>query len=290
MVTTGLSTIRRYTKDDYINWGNNIYIEKKFVEKSCPIHWHDHYEIEYIVSGSGKQILNGVEYPLSEGMIHFLTPTDFHEIIVGSKLEIIKFNFREENVDSFILSTLIGLCGNTSIIFSGEEKKTIESLIDMCLKHTEIYKDSAYLSHMIKKLLECILLDIIEHLGETEHRVENSVSENNIQKVLLYIHNHFKEPLELSTVAAAVHYSPQYLSKLFHRTMGITFKEYVTNLRMNYASQLLINTQMEIVEISREAGFGTRQNFTKEFKRFYSYSPSEYRLKNKNLTDKAPAI
>ncbi len=288
-MTTELSAIRRYTKEDYINWENNIYIEKKFVEKSCPIHWHDHYEIEYIVSGSGKQVLNGIEYPLSAGMIHFLTPTDFHEIIVDSKLEIIKFNFREENVDSFILSTLIGLCGNTSINFQGEEKKTIESLIEMSLKHTGLYKDSAYFSHMIKKLLECILLDIIEHLGASEHRIENSVSENNIQKVLLYIHKHFKEPLELGTAADMVHYTPQHLSKLFHRTMGITFKEYITNLRMNYASQLILNTQMEIVEISRESGFGTRQNFTKEFKRFYLCSPSEYRTKNKKLKEKTSA-
>lgn len=281
---TGLSSIRRYTKEDYINWENNIYIEKKFLEKSCPIHWHDHYEIEYIVSGSGKQVLNGIEYPLFAGMLHFVTPTDFHEIIVDSKLEIIKFNFREENVDSFILSTLIGLSGNTAVKFFGDKKNAMESLIEMSLKHAELYEDSAYFSYMIKKLLECILLDVIDHLATSEHRTQNSVSENNIQKVLLYIHNHFKEPIELGETADMVHYTPQHLSKLFHRNMGITFKEYITNLRMNYASQLLLNTQMEIAEISREAGFGTRQNFTKEFKRFYLCSPSEYRIKNKKTS------
>lgn len=289
-MTTGISTIRRYTKEDYANWENNIYIEKKFVEKDCPIHWHDHYEIEYIVSGSGKQILNGIEYQLSAGRIHFLTPTDFHEIIVDKKLEIIKFNFREENVDSFILSTLIGLCGNTSLNFSGEEKTSIEALIDVSLNHAEIYKDSAYFSHIMKKLLECILLDIIEHLGKAEQHFENSLSGSNIQKVLLYIHKHFKEQLELGAVADVVHYSPQHLSKLFHRIMGITFKEYITNLRMNYASQLLLNTELEIVEISMEAGFGTRQNFTKEFKRFYLCSPSEYRIKNKKIANRTSAF
>ncbi len=283
-MTTGFSTIRRYTKDDYINWGNNIFVERKFVEKNCPIHWHDHYEIEYIVSGSGKQVLNGIEYPICSGSLHFLTPTDFHELIIDTKLEIIKFNFKEENVDSFILSTLIGLCGNTSINFSGEEKKIMEALLEISLKHTEIYKNSAYFSHMIKKLLECIMLDIIERLGVSEHRKGNSAIGNNIQKVLLYIHQHFKESLELGDVAEIVHYSPQHLSKLFHHTMGITFKDYITNLRMNYASQLILNTQMEIAEISSEAGFGTRQNFTKEFKKFYLCSPSEYRAKNKKTS------
>ncbi len=279
-----LSSIRRYTKGDYINWEKDIFIEKKLVEKNCPIHWHDHYEIEYIVKGNGKQVLNGVEYPLSEGMLHFLTPTDFHELVVNEPLEIIKFNFREDNVEPFILSTLIGLCGNTSMTFSGEEKKVLETLLNMSLEHTKLFKNSAYYPHMIKKLLECILLNSIEHLGNLGTRHENGTSGGNIQKVLIYIHQHFKEPLELKKISAVVHYSPQHLSKLFHKTMGITFKEYVTNLRMNYASELLLNTQMEVAEISGEAGFGTRQNFTKEFKQFYSCSPSEYRQKNKKIT------
>jgi len=68
--------------------------------------------------------------------------------------------------------------------------------------------------------------------------------------------------------------------------MGVNFKEYITNLRMNYASQLLINTEMGISDISSESGFGTRQNFTKEFKMFYSCTPSEYRIKNKRLETK----
>lgn len=279
-----ISSIRRYTKDDFINWGNDIFIEEKVIEKNCPIHWHDHYEIEYIMSGNGKQVLNGVEYPLTSGSLHFLTPTDFHEIITDQRLEIIKFNFREDNVDSFILSTLIGLCGNTSMIFSGKEKQVLESLLSVSLEHTELYKGSQYYPQMIKKLLECILLNIIEHWGTSGSNIENDSQGNNIQKVLLYIHKHFKENLELKTVADVVHYSPQHMSKLFHKTMGITFKEYVTNLRMNYASELLINTQIEIAQIGREAGFGTRQNFTKEFNLFYSCSPSEYRQKNKKLT------
>lgn len=284
-MTTNLSAIRRYTMDDYLNWDSNIFVEKKIVECSCPIHWHDHYEIEYIASGKGKQILNGIEYPLSSGTLYFLTPTDFHELIVEEELTIIKFNFQEDDVDDFILSALIGIYGNTSMMVYGEEKNMFNAMFETSLKHTLLNKKSDYYSQMIKKLLECILLDMIEHLGKTDTSKGNTVTAatDNIRYVLSYIHKHFKKELSLKTVADIVHYSPQHLSKIFHRIMGITFKEYIINLRMNYASRLILNTQKSISDIGKETGFGTRQNFTKEFKRYYSCTPSEYRMKNKNL-------
>ena len=67
--------------------------------------------------------------------------------------------------------------------------------------------------------------------------------------------------------------------------MGVTLKEYITNLRMNYASALIINTDMSISDICVETGFGTRRNFTKEFKRIYFYSPTEYRQKNQKQNE-----
>lgn len=285
---TDISRIHRFTMGDYTGWQNNIYVQKGPVIKNYPLHWHDYYEIEYIVSGRGRQILNGVEYPILPGVIHFLTPTDFHELIVEEELIVIKFNFQENDIDPFILSTLIGLCGNTSMHFSGKEKEVIDKLLELSFAHYDMFKDSAYCGQMTRKILECILLNIIEHLGKNETNKESNftTATDNVRKVLTYIHQNFKESLELGTVAESVHYSPQHLSKIFHRTMGVTFKEYITNLRMNYASQLLLNTELGISDISIESGFGTRQNFTKEFKGFYSCSPSEYRVKNKKLETK----
>ena len=279
---TGGTSIYRYTMDDYINWGSGIFFHTKLVQLDCPMHWHDHYEIEYIKSGHGRQIFNGVEYEIRPGMLHLLTPTDFHEWIVDEDVDVVKINFREEDVAPFILNTLIGLCGNTSLYFQGKQREIIEGLFDLSLRHTMLYKDSEYCAMMLKRLLESILLNIIEHLKNTNDSKEISFKKttDNIRFMTMYIHQHFKEPLELSKIAEEVHYSPQYLSKIFHQIMGVTFKEYVTNLRMNYASALIISTDMSISDICIEAGFGTRRNFTKEFKRIYFYSPTEYRQKN----------
>lgn len=283
----GVSPIYRYTMGDYTNWGTGIFFHRKLVQEDCPLHWHDHYEIEYIKSGHGRQIFNGVEYEILPGMLHLLTPTDFHEWIVDEDVEVIKINFREEDVTPFILSTLIGLYGNTALRFQGKEKEIFDGLFEISLLHTVLFKDSDYCAMMLKRLLECIILNIIEHLKNSYDSKEISLKKttDNIQRVTMYIHQHFKEPLELKTIAEVVHYSPQYLSKIFHQMMGVTFKEYITNLRMNYASALIINTDMSISDICVEAGFGTRRNFTKEFKRIYFYSPTEYRQKNQKQNE-----
>ena len=287
---SGVPSIYRYTKDDYINWGNGILFHTKLVQINCPLHWHDHYEIEYIKSGHGIQIFNGVEYEILPGMLHILTPTDFHEWILDEDVEVIKINFHEEDVAPFILNTLIGLCGNTALCFTGKKKEIFDRLFEVSLYHMELFKDSEYCSMMLKRLLECIILNAIEHLKSSNDSKEIMFEKttDNIRRVTMYIHQHFKEPLELKRISDEVHYSPQYLSKIFHQMMGVTLKEYITNLRMNYASALIINTDMSISDICVETGFGTRRNFTKEFKRIYFYSPTEYRHKNQkqNETDK----
>lgn len=286
---SGGSSIYRYTKDDYINWGNGVLFHTKLIQEDCPLHWHDHYEVEYIKSGHGRQIFNGVEYEILPGMLHLLTPTDFHEWILDEDVEVVKINFHEEDVAPFILDTLIGLCGNTALRFRGKKKEIFDGLFDVSLQHTMLFKDSDYCAMMLKRLLECIILNIIEHLKNSNDSKEILFKKttDNIRRVTMYIHQHFKEPLELKTIADEIHYSPQYLSKIFHQMMGVTFKEYVTNLRMNYASALIINTDMSISDICVEAGFGTRRNFTKEFKRIYFYSPTEYRQKNQKQNEAA---
>lgn len=282
---TGVSSIYRYKMEDYINWGSGVFFHTKLVPDDCPLHWHDHFEVEYILSGHGRQIFNGVEYEIKPGMLHLLAPTDFHEWIVDGDVEVAKINFREEDVDPFILNTLIGLCGNTALPFQGKQKEIFDRLFEVSMQQTALFKDTDYGNMMFKRLLECIILNIIEHLKNSMYSREISFEKttDNIRRVTMYIHQHFKEPLELKSVAEFVHYSPQYLSKIFHQVMGVTFKDYITNLRMNYASALIINTDMSISDICTEAGFGTRRNFTKEFKRIYFYSPTEYRQKNQKL-------
>ncbi|MBE7030542.1 MAG: helix-turn-helix domain-containing protein [Ruminococcaceae bacterium] len=278
--------VPRLTMDEYDGWKSGIYVKRQIVNRVFSNHWHDHYEIEYITEGTGTHIFNGAKYPIYPGTLHLLTPTDFHELIPDGVFHGIKINYRESDVDPFILNTIVGLSTGAPVYISQEERPFFDNLFQLVAQETELYKQSPYFVSSLQKLVEIILLNIVNHFkhsSEDSADLKGDFKANNekIQHILVYIHQNFKKSLDLKTVAEAAHYSPSYLSRIFHRTMGISFKAYITNLRMNFAANLISNTDMKITDIGYETGFSTLSNFTKEFKRIYHMSPSDYRMANK---------
>ena len=112
-------------------------------------------------------------------------------------------------------------------------------------------------------------------MGENSDEAANE--KRNISAALAYVHANFKKHITLKKVAEAVHFSESYLSRHFHESLGVTFSQYVKNLRMDYAKGLLLNTDTEITNICYEAGFSSPQSFANEFKKIYKMTPSEYR-------------
>ena len=92
-----------------------------------------------------------------------------------------------------------------------------------------------------------------------------------------YIKNHFMEPLTLSDIAKSVCYSEYYLTRKFQREMGISLREYINSVRLEYAKIRLISTEDSIQQISEKVQFGTRNYFTRVFREHEGCTPSEYR-------------
>jgi AraC-like DNA-binding protein len=74
-----------------------------------------------------------------------------------------------------------------------------------------------------------------------------------------------------------VGYDYNYISKVFKKTTGLTFKEYLTDLRISEACQLLLHTEKSAREISEECGFGCQRSFNREFLTALGMTPVEYR-------------
>jgi len=287
-MSNDFSGIHRINITEYRNWNGGIVVFRMHIIENFPKHWHDHYELEYIASGKGYHIINGTKHQIKPGNLHLITPTDFHEIVATEPIDVIKINYQEHDVDPFILNTLAGLSNNKNLHFENEERELFYSLFLMTMQNSCYLTESVYHLSSARKMLECILLNTIKHLTQkhVSHATLTGAKDIDFQHILAYINKNFTQKINLNMVAEYSHFSPNYLSKLFHRNMGVTFKEYITQQRMNYASKMLLNTSASITDICYEAGFGTLSNFTKEFKRLYSISPSEYRAENKSHKSK----
>lgn len=92
-----------------------------------------------------------------------------------------------------------------------------------------------------------------------------------------YILEHQTEDLSLAQVARAVNTSTFYFCKIFKKSTGINFTDYLSRVRIEKAKNLLLNPNLRISEIAYEVGFQSLTHFNRVFKKILGQSPTEYR-------------
>ena len=93
-----------------------------------------------------------------------------------------------------------------------------------------------------------------------------------------YILGHYKEPeISLSGVAAQVSLSPSHFSTIFSQEIGQTFKEYLTEVRLKKAKELLRTTTLRSFEIADQVGYSDPHYFSQVFRKHTGLTPMEFR-------------
>ena len=93
---------------------------------------------------------------------------------------------------------------------------------------------------------------------------------------LSYINEHFRENITLSSLAKWVGINDAYLSSLFSKTTGMTFKEYLISMRISYAKALIGANSGNLTFVCYESGFNSYSAFTRAFIASEGISPLSY--------------
>ncbi len=126
--------------------------------------------------------------------------------------------------------------------------------------------------------------------GEKTAEGDAAAREENRERVAFlqeYITGHLNEELPLKRLAEVCHLHPVYLSRIFKETAGITVGDYINAARRKRAEDLLKNSRLTVLEISRETGFATDNYFCRWFKKKTGMSPEHYRRQNRQERDGA---
>ncbi len=110
-----------------------------------------------------------------------------------------------------------------------------------------------------------------------DERVDLSVE---IFEAVRYIEGNLTQRLTLNQVASSINLSPNYLSSLFKKELGVGFVDYITEKRVERAKELLENTGLKTYEVAQKAGFVDESYFSKTFKRITGKRPSAFRKRN----------
>lgn len=98
-----------------------------------------------------------------------------------------------------------------------------------------------------------------------------------IEAVCNFLETHHEEPISLGDAAGAAHMSPSAFSRFFTANMGRTFVDYLTEVRIQRARTLLLNSDLPITEIATRSGFTNLSNFNRRFRGRQGLSPTQYR-------------
>ena len=123
------------------------------------------------------------------------------------------------------------------------------------------------------------LADQLDFAGNTQ-ATPSATSQYQLtlaEKIARFLSAHYLEDLSVQTVAADVNLHPSYAMDVFRKSFGLTIIEYLTNLRVAHAQQLLVTTDQNVLTVALESGFGSLSQFYVAFKRLCGLSPREYR-------------
>lgn len=116
---------------------------------------------------------------------------------------------------------------------------------------------------------------------------EGSFQDKVIGSIKSYVeHNYSKATLE--DASRLIRMNPDYVSKYFKQKTGQNFSDYIVEIRMGKAVELLQDINYKTYEISELVGYSYPKNFTRTFKKFYGISPREFRNSGELAGDKQP--
>ena len=107
---------------------------------------------------------------------------------------------------------------------------------------------------------------------------ENNIHFNHtVRKAVSYVLKNLSGDISLAAVSEACNTTPSYFSTLFHKVMGKTYKTWTNEIRIEHAKRLLEEKEYSVIALAYECGYNNHSHFTKIFKDYTGYSPTEYR-------------
>ncbi len=208
---------------------------------------------------------------------------EFDEQLEGKLLSAIKFYGEkeiEEVVDE-IMSKLI-----LSNIHTSQRQIHLISILDSLLRTMQKYNIYSlkynYFDHLhnlnTSTDIQLWLLEVCNHINQNIDKERNLNTQNVVSNAKQYILDNFQDPdLSVDMVCNHLFLSEAYFSTIFKKETGTSYVNYLTQLRMNKALELLNKTDNKMNTIATEIGYQSATYFSYVFKKHYGISPSKYK-------------
>jgi AraC family cel operon transcriptional repressor len=247
------------------------------------LHNHDFFEITFVKSGALYLTVNDKKIMLTKNSLTLIRPSDVH--IKEALSDCIDYNTGFHiNIFSSIFNYL-GHSFDSDLLISSELPPTVilpeiysQSLCTRFKEIEESYKGDDTITALE---LRIIVLELICKFYSLSHITTDYLYPSWLQHTLTQMNKHENFVEGIPALLRIAEKNHSYLSRSFKKHLQITPVNYINDLRLNYAANLLNETEMSILDISFESGFNNLSHFYHLFSRKYSLTPVQYRNINK---------
>jgi two-component system response regulator YesN len=221
----------------------------------------DYSKFDKIIESILENIKNGNEQFISKYIEEFIyNISSLHEKSISDKK---KYYFRliETIYDLEVKDVFV----DKSNLFKQNERTESLIIIEECDKDDEIKN---------------IIVDIAIMLSKKINSYNKKKVKLSLKKAIDFINENYSKQITLNQVAEHIYLSPYYISRLFKKELGKNFSEFLIEVRIEKAKELLKDIQYKIYEIAELVGIQDAHYFSRIFKKYVNLSPSEYRDMN----------
>jgi AraC-like DNA-binding protein len=254
-----------------------------------PMHWHDHFEIAQVLEGRGVFMFGRRALEAEAGDIFLIDDTQPHVARANprSAMRLLLVLFRPELVAGpgcreldrgylapFRLDETASPRIPASSALANQLRPVLLGLRERWERHVPAER------HLVDATLRLALAMVAcdPAMGRSSGAARAAADRREqVRPVLAYVDGHCRESITLRDVAELVHVSPSRVRHLFKDVTGVSFKEYVTQVRIAEAKRLLLGTDLSVAEVAREVSYTNLHQFYKVFARSCAMSPGEYR-------------
>lgn len=251
-----------------------------FIFRECTQNWkmEEHsisfLDITYITKGSARYTMNGINYNVQRGDL-LCVPFNTVRAATTNPQDLMNcyaIDFHLLNLQGEVPTLPLPIVSHIGY------RSDIASLFRK-LSGVWIRKEAGYL--MKSQALFMLILHRIFEL--TIYKNNLYAMDPRIQKTINYISNHYSEKLSVTQLAKLVKLKPVYFGALFKQVTGITVNQYLAQIRISQAENMLWNREYTIRETAELCGYNDIHHFRKQFKSISGYLPSQYHQISNNL-------
>lgn len=264
-------------------------IERDYNFNMLSKHFHNEYEIYYLVSGERYYFIEKQIYYVKKGSLVFIDRNQIHKTVGANT------NYHDRIlmlISEDAIKPIFSLCEGFDIPAFFSKNFGIIELNEAGQKHIECIlfaiiremkqKHSNYDFLIKMKLAELLIYAVRCKNGENFTLKAEPVKTEKYKKIseiAQYISEYYQSDISLSDISRDFYISKCYLSRIFKEITGFTVNEYINIIRVKKAQQLLEHSEYNITEISELIGYDSITYFEKIFKKYLELSPLKYRKK-----------